>query len=194
MRHYMFVRFRETGDRLQVSLVETRRIGGKVRHEHLVGLGSIELPMMVEARLAFWRTLEDRLARLGNRISADDSAKVRGALFARIPMPSIDEQRAVQLANAEADAELAGKLRDRHAASVADHERFVTTAKQKTAAHRAALAEADAQVAAARERVAAIKRGNPRISSFVIAAASPLRPKVSTPGCAPVYPAAYPKG
>jgi hypothetical protein len=155
----MFVRFRETRNRLQVSVVETRRVAGKVHHAHLAGLGSIALPLTVEDRLAFWRAVEDRLARLGNRISADDTAKVRGNLFARIPMPSIDEQRAVQLAKAKADADLAGTVRDMHAESVANHQRHVALAEATTAEHRAALAEADAQAAAARERVAAIGRG-----------------------------------
>ena len=34
----MFVRFRETPYGLQVSLIQTRREGGKVRHEHIAGL------------------------------------------------------------------------------------------------------------------------------------------------------------
>jgi hypothetical protein len=40
----VFARFRQTSTRLQVSLVETRRIDGKVLHEHIAGLGSIETP------------------------------------------------------------------------------------------------------------------------------------------------------
>src|SRR5215510_1726404 len=58
----MFARFRRTRHRLQVSLVETRRVGGKVRHEHVAGLGSIETPPSVDARLAFWVRLHQRLA------------------------------------------------------------------------------------------------------------------------------------
>src|SRR5499426_3010843 len=42
--------------------VETRRVGGKVRHEHVAGLGSIETPPSVDARLAFWVRLHQRLA------------------------------------------------------------------------------------------------------------------------------------
>jgi hypothetical protein len=34
----MFVRYRQTQSRLQASLVETRRINGKVRHEHIASL------------------------------------------------------------------------------------------------------------------------------------------------------------
>jgi hypothetical protein len=34
----MFIRFRETPHRLQLSLVETRWVDGKVRHEHFPSL------------------------------------------------------------------------------------------------------------------------------------------------------------
>ena len=40
----MFVRFRETPYGLQVSLIQTRREGGKARHEHIAGLGAITIP------------------------------------------------------------------------------------------------------------------------------------------------------
>jgi hypothetical protein len=84
-----------------------------VCHEHIAGLGSIEL------------NIEDRLARLANRISTEDAARIRGSLSARIPIPSIEEQRGVQLTDARAGAALVGELRDMHAASVADHESLV---------------------------------------------------------------------
>jgi len=54
--------FRRTRHRQQVSLVETRCVGGKVRHEHVAGLGSIETPASVDACLAFWVRLHQRLA------------------------------------------------------------------------------------------------------------------------------------
>jgi hypothetical protein len=155
----MFVRFRPSRDRLQASLVEPHRVAGKVRHEHLAGVGSIEVPMTVESRLVFWRKVEGRLAKLGNRVSADDAARIRGALFARIPLPSVDEQAAVQLANAQADAKLFAALHDMHAAVVTDHERFATTVESKIAEGRAVLADAAARLSATRERVAAIERG-----------------------------------
>jgi hypothetical protein len=50
----MFVRFRQSGRRLQLSLVETQRFGGKVRHEHVASLGSIIVPPSVVDRIAFW--------------------------------------------------------------------------------------------------------------------------------------------
>jgi hypothetical protein len=70
--HYiMFVRFRGTKRKLQASLVETRRVDGHVRHEHIAQLGSVEIPQTVAARSAFWKRLHERLARLSNRIDTN---------------------------------------------------------------------------------------------------------------------------
>jgi hypothetical protein len=154
----MFTRFRDTGNRLQVSLVKPRRVDGKVRQSHIAGLGSIALPMTVESRLAFWRKVEDRLAKLGN-VLGDRAVKIRGELFARIPIPSIDEQRGVQLANARAHVEISERMRDMYAESVAGHERHEALAAEQTAKCRAALAKVSAMLAADRERVAGIERG-----------------------------------
>jgi hypothetical protein len=53
-RHYtMFVRFRETSYGLQVSLVRTRRECGKVRQEHIPGLGAIVIPASAADRIDF---------------------------------------------------------------------------------------------------------------------------------------------
>jgi hypothetical protein len=51
----MFVRFRETPRRLQLSLVETSREGGKVRHEHVASLGAVPMPLSVAGRVEFWQ-------------------------------------------------------------------------------------------------------------------------------------------
>jgi hypothetical protein len=98
-----FVRFRQTPSRLQVSLVEERRVGGKVRHEHIASLGSILVPATIADRVAFWRLLHERLAKLSNRIGADEQGKILGAIHARIPMVTIDELRTLQRENAQAD-------------------------------------------------------------------------------------------
>jgi hypothetical protein len=70
-----------TARRLQVSVVETRWSGGKVRHEHVASLGSVP---------------HERLARLANRIDAAAQAKILAAVHARVPMVTVDEQRALQ--------------------------------------------------------------------------------------------------
>jgi hypothetical protein len=88
----MFVRFRQQGRRLQPSLMQTRRLSGKMRSEHIASLGSVDAEVSVRERLAFWAKLPERLARLGNRVGPDEQAKVYAALHARIPMVTPDEQ------------------------------------------------------------------------------------------------------
>ena len=89
----MFVHFRETPYGLAMSLVENRRENGKVRHEHVVNWGSIETSPSVAARIEFWRELHERLAELSNRLDAETRGKVMGAVHARVPMVTPDEQR-----------------------------------------------------------------------------------------------------
>jgi hypothetical protein len=61
MRHdIMFVRFRQMRHRLQVRLVEPQREGGRVRQQHIAGLGSVDEPQTVEGRLVFRRKVENR--------------------------------------------------------------------------------------------------------------------------------------
>ena len=90
----MLVHFRETPYGLAMSLVESRRENGKVRHEHLASLGSIETPLSVAARIEFWRRLHERLDQLSNRLDAETRGKVMDAVHARVPMVTPDEQRA----------------------------------------------------------------------------------------------------
>jgi hypothetical protein len=91
-RYTMFVRFRETPYGLQVSLVRTHREGGKVRHEHIAGLGAIVIPASAADRIDFWRRLHGRLSALSYRIG-DEQGQILGAVHERIPMPTPDEQR-----------------------------------------------------------------------------------------------------
>jgi hypothetical protein len=99
----MFVRFRQQGRRLQASLMQTRRVSGKMQSEHIASLGSVDAEVSVRERLAFWTKLPERLARLGNRVGPDEHAKLYAALNARIPMVTAEEQRAVQEENAKGD-------------------------------------------------------------------------------------------
>jgi hypothetical protein len=99
----MFVRFRVTRRRLQVSLVETRRDGGKVRHEHIAGLGSLPVQPSIADRIEFWAQLPQIFGRLANRLNADDQCKAFTVVHERIPMPTLDKRRTLQIENAEAD-------------------------------------------------------------------------------------------
>ena len=64
----MFTRFRQNGRRLQVSLVETRQVKAKVRHEHIANLGLIDTPVTIAGRFVFWQRLHERLGRLDKRL------------------------------------------------------------------------------------------------------------------------------
>ena len=90
----MFVHFRETPYGLAMSLVENRRENGKVRHEHVASLGSIETPLSVAARIEFWRGLHERLDQLSNRLDPETRSKVMDAVHARVPIVTPDEQHA----------------------------------------------------------------------------------------------------
>jgi hypothetical protein len=92
----MFVRFRQAKYRLDVSIVATSRADGRVKHEHIANLGSVEVPLTVAGRCAFWACAHRRLGHLSNRIGDDERYKILGALHARIPMPTIGEQQAVK--------------------------------------------------------------------------------------------------
>src|SRR5689334_22230368 len=93
----MFVRFRQTPYRLQLSIVETRRANGKVRHEHVASLGSVPQPQTVPDRVTFWAGLHERLARLSNRLDTAARAKLMDEVHARVPMVTTDERQAMQL-------------------------------------------------------------------------------------------------
>ena len=155
----MFTRFRQTRHRLQVSLVETRRLNGKVHHEHVASLGSVETPPSVPERIAFWQKLHDRLGKLSNRIDAATQGKVLGAVHARIAMVTADEQRALQLENAEADAQFWLNFRDMNAETVEGHKGLVAQAERKIADGQSATANAAANAAIAKERIERLKRG-----------------------------------
>jgi hypothetical protein len=97
----MFVRFRPSPRRLQLSLVETRREAGKVRHEHVASLGAVPSPLTVAGRVEYWQDLHQRLGRLSNRLDDETKAKILGAVHARIPMPAVDEIHALNLDEAK---------------------------------------------------------------------------------------------
>src|SRR5262249_57959445 len=78
----MFVHLRETPYGLTMSLVENRRENGRICHEHVANLGSIETPPSVAARIEFWRGLHERLAQLSNRLDAETRGKVMVAVHA----------------------------------------------------------------------------------------------------------------
>jgi hypothetical protein len=151
----MFVRFRETPYGLQVSLIQTRREGGKVRHEHIAGLGAITVPTSAADRIAFWRRLHDRLSALSNRI-VDEQSKILGAVDERIPMPTPDELRDVQLENAKVDQRFWEGV---HTDTIEGDKGVIGAAERAIANSEASAANAAVHAKAAKERVERIERG-----------------------------------
>jgi hypothetical protein len=155
----MFVRFRRQANRLQASLIETRRASGKVVAEHIGTLGSVDAAMSVRERIAFWAKLPDRLAALGNRVGPDEHAKLFAAIHARVPMVTPDEQRAIQAENAKDEESFWGAMRDINAATAEDHKRLAASAEAKLKEHELAAADAADRYETAKERLAKLKGG-----------------------------------
>ena len=155
----MFVRFRQQRRRLQASLMQTQRVPGKMRSEHIASLGSVDAAVSVRERLTFWAKLPERLARLGNRVHPNEHAKIYGALHARIPMVTADEQRAVQEENAKDDERFWEAVRDTGTASVEEHKALISTAETRITEHAASAAEAGERAADAKDRLERIRRG-----------------------------------
>jgi hypothetical protein len=154
----MFVRFRQSRDCLQVSLVEARRYDGKVRNHHIAALGSIINAPTIADRVVFWQRASERLKALGNRIGPEIE-KVEAALHERVPIPSLDEQRALKLENARAEARIFDTMADLHGALAANHKAVATAANAKRSGNEAASAASAVRAAEARERIAKIEAG-----------------------------------
>jgi hypothetical protein len=154
----MFVRFRHASSRLQVSLCESRRVGSRIRQEHVAALGTLAEPMTIAGRIAFWLELRQRLDRLSNRIG-DSQIKILDAVHARIPMAKIEEQRELQRQNAEADAKFWGSLEGLNRVTAEDNKGLAEMASS-TAANAETLAQdAAKKVATAKERIARLNNG-----------------------------------
>ena len=123
----MLVRFRQKDDRLQVRLVVTRRVAGPVRQESFTNLGAITLPPSVADRLAFWRGLHERLAKLSHRVDAETHAKILTAIHARVPIVTAAEQRTISL---ETPRPTSLSVHDMDASTVRDNNGLIATAER----------------------------------------------------------------
>jgi ribosomal protein L7/L12 len=153
----MFVRFRQTKCRLQVSLIETRRIDGRVRHEHIASLGSVPAPPSLQDRMTFWQRLHEQLSRLANRVT--DAAKVLGAIHARIPMVTPDEIQAAKIEAAEADERFWSGLHEMHTQQMEGHGQLVAKVEGKIAVIKIEAEKTAAEATEAKDRVERLKRG-----------------------------------
>jgi hypothetical protein len=155
----MFARFRQTPSRLQVSLRESRRIGGEPRSEHIAGLGSVPIPTTIADRVEFYRRASERFKSLANRIGADDRKKIVAALRARIPPVTDDDIRAVQRENAEADARFWGTFHDMNADIAEGEKGLAALASRKAAGAEAQAKNAGEKAAIAKDRLDRLANG-----------------------------------
>jgi hypothetical protein len=155
----MFVRFRTTKTRLQLSLIATARVGGKVQHEHIASLGSISMPFTAHDRLDFWQDLHQRLQRLGNRVDGESLGKILTAVHARISMVTTDEQRELKLKSAEEAERFSRSLHDMHEEQVTSHKGIVTKAQKAIATGEADMALLSQNAAAAKSIADRLRKG-----------------------------------
>jgi hypothetical protein len=89
----------------------------------------------------------------------EDCNKILGALFECIPMPTAEEQRALQLENAKDDVKFWDMLGDMYADRIEGHKVLVAGANKRIAEDEAEKAKAADDAATAKERLAKIERG-----------------------------------
>jgi hypothetical protein len=155
----MFVRFRKTNRRLQASLSATRRDAGRVRHEHVAGLGSVALLASAADRIVFWTKLHQRLDALSNRVDAAQRGAILAAVHARIPMPTQDDQQAVQLERAREDARFWETLVGMQTSEVDEHKALLATVQRTIAEREPLAADTVAKAEAAKARLARVEKG-----------------------------------
>lgn len=106
----MFVRFRQSHQRLKVYIVENARLHGKVKQITIAYLGSAPLPAddereAIAARIAFWNTAGPKLKNLLNRLGGETEVRrLRLIIHTRIPWPMEPERQRFEALKAEHEA------------------------------------------------------------------------------------------
>ena len=159
IRSTMFVRFRQTARRLQASLSATRWDGGRVRHEHIAGLGSVPVSPSPADRISFWTKLYQRLDALSNRIDAAQRGAILTAIHARIPMPTLDDQQSVQVERAQMDVQFWDTLAGLSAEQIEEQKGLLATVQRTIAEGEPLAADTAAKAQAAKDRLARAEKG-----------------------------------
>jgi hypothetical protein len=143
-----------------MSLIETKRVDGRVRHEHIASLGSVPMAPTPGDRLAFWKRLHERLGKLANRVDPETQAKVLGQIHARVPMVTLDEQRAIELEGAESDLAQWSSVHRLYGAGIEDQRSLIEVTQQSVTRLTEQQATNAAALETAKERVERLKRGD----------------------------------
>lgn len=141
----MHIRSRLQHRRLQISLIDTRRIDGRVRQEHVASLGSVPPDQSVKDRAAFWAQVHPRMSRLDNRLDAAARARIMGELHELVPMVPLDTAIADRAGMAARNVKQSASLRDMFQETVEAKKAMVAALQREIAegeAHVAKMAEA----------------------------------------------------
>jgi hypothetical protein len=103
--------------------------------------------------------LYQRLAKLSNRIGAEDQEKFIGSIHARIPMVTIDDMRAVQRENAESDEKFWAAIQGMNAEQAEGHKELAAKSARIAADAEAGAADAAAKAAVAKDRIERLAKG-----------------------------------
>ena len=81
-----------SGDLLMASVVESKRVDGKPRHQLITYLGSIREKHAQGGKAVrqddFWQHVSKKLNQASNRITREDRAKIEAALAQRVERPA----------------------------------------------------------------------------------------------------------
>src|SRR5262249_13376702 len=122
--------------------------------EHIGNLGTVDLEHSVDARIAFWRHLHERLSRLSNRVDQAKLGAILSAVHARVPMVPIPDVPAVNVARAERGLKSWRQLRASGREQVALHQALKATIERKIETWEKEAARAQAGVDAAEATIA----------------------------------------
>jgi hypothetical protein len=118
------------------------------------------VPATIADRVAFWRLLHERLAKLSNRIGADEQGKILGAIHARIPMVTIDELRTLQRENAQADEKFWAGLQGMNTELAEGHKELAAKSARIAADAESRAADAAMRASVAKDRIERLAKGD----------------------------------
>ena len=164
--------------RLQVAVVESRRVGRKTRKETIGTLGSIDAAWLgefwagapealrardwtlrsLEARAAFWEEVHRRLAKLVDRLGPD-LVPLGLAVHKRVPWLSEAERKLLPALKSEAEAETWFGRHAETARQIEENERLIDEIAGRNDALRWDALQSLEQAKAAQARAAALRSG-----------------------------------
>jgi len=155
----MFVRFRQQPNKLQVSLVKSNWNGGKLKQEHIAGLGSVPLEPTVPDRARFWKKLFEKLSALSNRIDQEMHGKILDSISKRIPVVTEEELRAYLLEYYDHEKVFWEAMECRNDIMGADYTLKTGMVMQKAVDAQDAMRRAMSQTIMLQEKIERISRG-----------------------------------